>query len=240
MGPSKAVVRYTVQIPEVQYLNLSDHTRVELYIEVDVKMQESSSQEPSQAEAIAHLRIRWNKCDLDLYRSVVSTNLTRISTDVVCTLDADLLAKSLTSFMRKTSETACPKPRKKKSGKGLPIWNDSIARAVHASKEAHLLWKKRGCSADPTCSTVARRKAARKAVKKAVRLALYQQRQEFLTTVMDASELDTKTFYKLVKKQLSRSSAASEILQYGGNVLAGAEKIASGFASHFMVWWQTI
>ena len=50
---------------------------------------------------------------------------------------------------------------------------------------------------------------------------------------MDANEYDTKMFYKLVKKQRARLSTATESLQCDGNILSGAEEIASGFAAHF-------
>ena len=98
--------------------------------------------------ALLFNRIRWNKCDLDLYKSVVSASLSRIPTDVECTLDADLLVKSLPSSLRRALRLLALNLKKKKSGKGLPIWNDSIA--VHASKEARVLWKKSGSLADPT------------------------------------------------------------------------------------------
>ena len=165
---------------------------------------------------VSKAAVSQNKCDLDLYKSVVNASLSRITIGVECTLDADLLVKSLTSSLRKASEAACPKPKKKKSGKGLPIWNDSIANAVHASKKAHVLWKKDGSLTNPTCPFFTKRRETRKSLKKAARFAFYQQRQEFLVTVMDANEHDIKMFYKLVKKQRARTSTATESLQYDG------------------------
>ena len=48
VGPSKAVLSYSVQIPEVHDLNLSDHTHVNLQLDViGVKQQGSSTQELS-------------------------------------------------------------------------------------------------------------------------------------------------------------------------------------------------
>lgn len=50
---------------------------------------------------------------------------------------------------------------------------------------------------------------------------------------MDASERDTKLFHRLVRRQRARPSTATEILQFNGSTLAGAEEIATGFSSHF-------
>ena len=52
-------------------------------------------------------------------------------------------------------------------------------------------------------------------------------------SVMDASERDTKLFHRLMRRQRARPSTATEILQFNGSTLAGAEEIAAGFSSHF-------
>ena len=191
--------------------------------------------------SLRHLRIRrrhrvtfekyW--CDLSLYKAVVSESLARGSSEVECTLDAELIVRSITSTLRKASETSCPEPKKRKSKKGFPIWSDGVATAVHGSKVAHSEWKRAGCPRDPENPSFKQRKEARKVLKREVRFTLFQQRQDLLVSVMDASERDTKHFHRLVRRQRARPSTATEILQFSGSTLAGAEEIAAGFSSHF-------
>ena len=80
--------------------------------------------------------------------------------------------------------------KKRQSKKGLPIWSDGIAAAVHRSKVAHLVWKRAGCSKNPGDPSFQERKVVRNDLRKEVRYTLFQQRQDLLKSVMEASERD--------------------------------------------------
>ena len=66
-----------------------------------------------------------------------------------------------------------------------------------------------------------------------MRFTLFQQRQDLLKSVMEASERDTKLFHRLVNRQRARPTTATEILYFNGSALTGTEEIVAGFSSHF-------
>ena len=233
VGPSGMCLQITVTIPEIHHLNLSDHTNLESHINTAAPRAQASSEKSSRSKCVLHSRIKWNKCDLSLCKAVVSESLAHGSSEVECTLDAELIVRSITSTLCKASETSCAEPKKRKSKKGLPIWGDQVATAVHGRKVAHSEWKRAGCLRDPENPSFKQRKEAHKVLKRAVRFTLFQQRQDLLVSVMDASEHDAKLFYRLVTRQCARPSTATEILQFNGSTLVGAEEIAAGFSSHF-------
>ena len=144
-----------------------------------------------------------------------------------------MIVTSITSTLRRASETSCPEPKKRKSKKGFPIWSDAVATAVHGSKVARSKWKRAECPRDPENPSFKQRNEARKVLKREIRFILFQQRQDLLMSVMDASARDTKLFHRLVRRQHARPSTATEILQFNGSTLARAEEIAAGFSSHF-------
>ena len=113
------------------------------------------------------------------------------------------------------------------------MWNDRIAVAVHDSKVAHFEWKKAGKPNDRGCGVSKRHREVRKALRKEVRFTLFLQRQDLLSSVMNACDQDTKLFHRLVRKQRARPSIALETLMYDGNTLHGTKEIAAGFSSHF-------
>ena len=140
--PSKMPFQSVVRIPKMHHLNLSDHTHVKTCISgVSIEHRESSDGKDAETKCFPYPRIRWNKCDLDAYQTIVSESLTYTCTlsSVECSLEPELLVKSITTTLRNALEAECPEPKKRKSAKGLPVWNDRIARAVHHSREAHVL-----------------------------------------------------------------------------------------------------
>ena len=98
---------------------------------------------------------------------------------------------------------------------------------------AHFEWKKAGKPSDAGCYSYSRRREARNVLRRGVRVTLFQQRQDLLSSVMNACEQDTKLFHRLVRKQRARPSIATEILKFDGSTLSSAEEIAAGFSSHF-------
>ena len=54
------------------------------------------------------------------YKAVVSESLARGSSEVECTLDAEMIVKSIASTLRRASVTSCPEPKKRKSKIGFP------------------------------------------------------------------------------------------------------------------------
>ena len=230
VGPSRVPLQSVVTISDMHHLNLSDHTHLEICISAKDQLTGAKDFVPA---INTQPRIRWEKYDLELYSDVVTEKLSIVSPIVECSLDAELLVRTISSTLRKASEMSCPERKKRKTKKGFPVWNDRIATAVHNSKVAQFEWKKAGKPSDAGCYSHKRRREARKALRREVRFTLFQQRQDLLGSVMNASEQDTKLFHRLVRKQRARPSTATETLKYDGNTLSGAEEIAAGFSSHF-------
>ena len=98
---------------------------------------EAPTQDPSRGA-----KIRWEKCHTDLYREIVQESLSAAPILApLSDLDADMCVRSLTNVMHLAAKAASPSPRKKRSKKGFPIWNEAVAAAVPRSKMAHYQWK---------------------------------------------------------------------------------------------------
>ena len=59
----------------------------------------------------------------------------------------------------------------------------------------------------------------------------FSRREIFL--IMDAHETDSRTFFRIVKRQRSTQPIYTQLLQYQDRTINGPEEVASGFASHF-------
>ena len=59
-------------LPEIHHLNLSDHTNLEIRISTAAPRAHASSEKSSRSKCVLHSRIKWNKCDLSLYKAIVS------------------------------------------------------------------------------------------------------------------------------------------------------------------------
>ena len=214
VGPSRVPLQSVVTISDMHHLNLSDHTHLEICISGIGAKDQLTGAKDSVLAINPQSRIRREKCDLELYSHVVAEKLSTVSPLVECSLDAELLVRTISFTLRKASEMSCSEPKKRKTKKGFPVWNDRIAMAVHNSKVAHFEWKKAGKPSDTNCCSHRRRLEARLALRREVRFTLFRQRQDLLGSVMSASEQDTKLFHRLVRKQRARPSAATETLKY--------------------------
>ena len=147
-------------------------------------------------------------------------------------LDADTCVRTITSILNGAAKAASPLPRKKKSKKGYPIWNDTVAAAVQMSKKAHYEWKRAGRPRGES-SSFRNRKEARKYMRQVLRMTLCQQNQELMTEIMTAKDTDVKLFHRLIKRQRTIPNTVTQVLIYNGETLSCADDIADGFASHF-------
>ena len=64
-------------------------------------------------------------------------------------------------------------------------------------------------------------------------MTLYQQKQDFLTEIMAAKDIDVKLFRRLIKRHRTLPNTATQVLVYDGETLCGSSNIAAGFVSHF-------
>ena len=100
MGPSRVPLQSVVTISDMHHLNLSDHTHLEIYISgIGAKDQLTGAKDFVPA-INPQSRIRWGKCDLELYSDVVTEKLSTVSPLVECTLDAELLVRTISSTLR--------------------------------------------------------------------------------------------------------------------------------------------
>ena len=152
-------------------------------------------------------KIRWNKCDLQLYSDILQTGLQRIEDKQPKTLlDIDLTAVALNKILYDVSAASTPKKRMsgvQKKKNRLPVWNERIEAAVRLSKGAHEDWKDAGCPRDAASPLQIKKKTARRLIQKTVRQYSYFQMQDKYTEVMLAKVMDTRIFYKLVNQQRS-------------------------------------
>ena len=209
----------------MHYLNMSDHTHLELSLKLTVPL---SLPEPSSQDQVRDIKIRWDKCDTSLYKEVVQESLLAAPLlSPLSALDADLCVRSLTKVLHVAAKAASPLQRKKRSRKEFPIWNERVAAAVQSSKAAHYRWKRAGCPRGNS-GLLKQKKEARKSMRRVLRMTLYQQKQDFLTEIMSAKDSDVKMFHRLVKRQRTLPNTATH-----GETLSGSSNIAAGFASHF-------
>ena len=112
----------------------------------------------------------------------------------------DLVVASLNRTLREASAAAAPvpKPAKNRRNNNLPIWNEDISLVVARSQQLHKEWRAAGSLTSPDDPLVINRKDARRQMRKTIRQQVYADKQDKHQEIMDASERDTKTFFKLV------------------------------------------
>ena len=181
-------------------------------------------------------RIDWRKCDRQEYRSIIEEKLQDPVGVPGSRLEADLMLMQINSVLYSSSCLVSKQTSKKKKSKaGLPIWNKAVRDAVQESKVAHAVWKGAGSPTDELYPAALDRKVARRKLKKCIRREVTKKREEFITTLMEANEYDSRTFFKTIKRQRSSKSTNTQLLHYKDGVLKGPEEVADGFASHFEV-----
>ena len=83
--------------------------KLDIRINVAAPRAQASSEKSPMSECVLHSRIKWNKCDLSLYKSVVSESLSRGFPEVECTLDAELTVRlNIAVFSEKTDVPHLP------------------------------------------------------------------------------------------------------------------------------------
>ena len=142
---------------------------------------------------------------------------------------------SLNSKLYQASVAASPKLNKqtKKKKRNLPLWNDEIAVVVKRSKIAHSEWKAAGCPKNPISPYVQQKKTARSSMRRVIRQQVYLDKQDKYNQLMRTHDTDMKTFFRLVNRQQSIKTTATDILQYGGETHTSEEKVAEAFSEHF-------
>ena len=86
-----------ITIANMHYLNMSDHTHLELSLKLTVPL---SLPEPSSQDQVRDIKIRWDKSDTSLYNEVVQESL--LAAPLLQPLsapDADLCVRSLTKVL---------------------------------------------------------------------------------------------------------------------------------------------
>ena len=95
----------------MHYLNMSDHTHLELSLKLTVPL---SLPEPSSQNQVRDIKIRWHKCESSLYKEVVQESLLAAPLlSPLSALDADLCVRSLTKVLHVAAKAASPLQRKK-------------------------------------------------------------------------------------------------------------------------------
>ena len=180
-------------------------------------------------------KVRWDKCDLQLYSDILQAGLQKIEANGPSTLlEIDLSAMALNKLLYDASVASTPKKLNGARNRSrLPVWNDTIAVAVRLSKLAHTEWKEAGSPTIATDLLLIKKKAARRAMRQTIRQQNYLQMQEKYTELMLAKEMDTKIFYKLVHQQRSIKNTATEVLHFEDQTFSSTEGIASAFSDHF-------
>ena len=178
--------------------NLSDHVEVDLH--TDIILINILGDNP-EGKILTHSgkdhikpKVRWDKCDLQLYSDILQAGLQKTEANSPFTLlEIDLTAMALNKLLYDASLASTPKKlngARKKSR--LPVWNDTIAAAVRLSKLAHTEWKEAGSPTIATDLPLIKKKAARWATRQTIRQKNYLQMQEKYTELMLAKEMDTK------------------------------------------------
>ena len=94
----------------MHHLNLSGHTHLDLCVFGIGVVDPSSGARSWTPEGTLPPWIRWDKCDLNLYKETVCKKLSGPVPVVECSLDVELLVRSISSTLHKASEMSCPEP----------------------------------------------------------------------------------------------------------------------------------
>ena len=70
-------------------------------------------------------------------------------------------------------------------------------------------------------------------MRKTIRQQVYSDNQNKYQEIMEASERDTKTFYKLVNQQRSIKNTSTEVLYIDGRTCSPVGEVADAFSEHF-------
>ena len=123
-------------------------------------------------------KVRWDKCDLQLYSDILQAGLQKIEANGPSTLlEIDLSAMALNKLLYDASVASTPKKSngaRKRSR--LPVWNDTIAVAVRL---AHTEWKEAGSPTIATDLLLIKKKAARRAMQQTICQQNYLQMQKY-------------------------------------------------------------
>ena len=212
--------------------NTSDHIPVHVNIDWDKVPSTTANNETHQSTDTVKPKTRWDRIDLSRYK-----DLTDVPLDMDSIGSPSQLITTINNINDHLSNAAegsqlVPCRKRKKSKKGLNIWNPEIARCIKKSKECLFRWRSAGSPRIRTHPLCIDRKYAKAKLRAEIRRAMNNIREKQYTEIMNARSDNTKLFFKLIQMQRATKSTATELLIANGKNYTHSD-IPRGFASYF-------
>jgi hypothetical protein len=219
----------TARVEVIQDLPMSDspHNPVVLFtcipvvsLDIHTKLDMSTTTKP-----------KWDKGDMDTYKSTVETHVTYILPILVpdSAFSVDMAMVKLVHGLQEAERCAIPRSKPAKSN--MRSKHPDVVIAMKKSKQAFNTWKISG-RPDPGNVTHTEMLSAKKELRSAQRQVLALTRNELYNDIMNAHIGDNQLFYKLVRRQRASTGYGSTILEYKDTTYR-EEEVAIGFGKYF-------
>jgi hypothetical protein len=171
----------------------------------------------------------WSKCDTETFQDYVSQNLS-IQSPPESKEALDRAISHMTTVLKEAAELAVP--HQKQGKRKQKHFTEAELEAIRQGKIAHSNWKNEGCPPHPH-PTAQARFDARKGLRRIQRQETARKRHEHYETIMEASDRDSKLFYKLIARQRKSTTVCTANLEVHGVKITGDSEVLTGWKEHF-------
>ena len=168
------------------------------------------------------------------YEQQVTHHIDRVKTEFSSLGVLDNEIHKLTTILKKATDSAAPRPKKKRRKEKLKIWSTEVQNAVKAKKEAFWQWKEGGRPNEKEHHLLISKTLASANLRKICSFESAKLRVRVRQEILDARSEDTKLFHKLIKRQRDQLKFCVNDLHIDGKIYSGAGAgIMRGWFEHF-------
>ena len=143
--------------------------------------------------------MKWDKVDKLQYEQQVTYHIDRVKTEFSSLGVLDSEIHKLTTILKKATDSATPRPKKKRRKAKLKVWSTEVQTA--AKKEAFWHWKDGGRPNEKEHHLLISKKLASVNLRKICRFEPAKLREGARQEILDSRSEDTKLFHKLINRQ---------------------------------------
>lgn len=207
--------------------SLSDHyplqcsIHIELNCKQPVKTRECTS------------RIKWNKIDLNEYKTVVSEKLIDNPEEISSTEGLGEAISNVNKVLQEANEHFVPKRNQHRSAPVLQVASLGMKQASAKNKHTFWKWKKAGRPQEKDNPLFLAMKSSKSALRRECRISLARRRQEYRQQILDTKDRDKSLFYKLLAKKKGKLRNYISELNVDGEIFRTDTEILDGWHKHF-------
>ena len=222
----------SITILEETPSNTSDHKALMAVMNVNVAISKHTQEKNDELKTPCP-RTNWSKIDIDAYETYLNEHMVifqpteNTKFEIIQAINyLCYILNCATVLARNGSQNP------KKSKGGILRLTPDVKDCVMRSKNAHWEWKMAG-KPDKNHHTYKRKQSAKSELRRIQRVNAAIERQNTYSDIMQATKDDSKTFYKLVRKQRGNSNTATSELIYDEKVCETPSDICKGFFEYF-------